>query len=209
MNRRPFDMPYHDDGVACEYRGFIKVYRELFFRECSVPEIATKLQMDEGVVRRMVQAMRASGIAGVKRVEKHGRAYRPVYGVGADECVGEGSVKAIPIPTARGTAFASLIRSMRDRASAEQIADSTGIGVNAVRRFLRVASKHRIVYVVEWAQDVQGRWSIPLWRLGNTWHVERPAPKTTAEKSRAYQSMLAARRQHQQMIAALCAPIAA
>jgi hypothetical protein len=68
---------------------------------------------------------------------------------------------------------------MSGPATAQGIADYTGMSVLTVQRTLRVMHRRKVIHIAAWEEDVRGAWTLRVWALGEGRDARKPPPKTS------------------------------
>jgi predicted ArsR family transcriptional regulator len=73
-------------------------------------------------------------------------------------------------------------------ATAQDIAEHSGLSEQSVRDYLRAMRKRRIVYVARWEHDRAGRQTLAAYSLGSKADAQRVPPRSRAEIAKHYRA---------------------
>jgi hypothetical protein len=74
---------------------------------------------------------------------------------------------------------------MAGPATAQEIAEYTGMSVLTVQRTLRVMHRRGVIHIKSWGRDIRGAWTLRAWKLGEGKDAPKPPPNSSGGTCKA------------------------
>lgn len=180
--------------TPCEYYRYLKLWRILRNGPVNTAAVAEKLEISHQEAVKTIRALRAVKMVCVDHMEKQDRAWVPLWTRGAADKSTPVRVGGVPKPGAKAVAFKSLLRALSQPVYASKLAEETGVCLASTRRFLKVATAMKIIYICSWTKDSgSGCWTAE-YRLGANHNKPKPEPVSRKEINRRHNEKLATTR---------------
>lgn len=82
------------------------------------------------------------------------------------------------------TAYVLLFQALEGGGNTEELHAESGLGLQTVRKFVAVAKRKKMVHIKAWDKDSMGRFTRPVYAIGNEKDAKRPPKQTSTERSR-------------------------